>query len=830
MIDSLWKDLRYAAPGLRRNIGFAAVATFTIALGIGACTAIFSVVNAVLLRPLPYADAGRLVLIWGELRARNVKDWPFAPPDFRDLQQQSTVIFDAIAGMIPAGRVPIAGAGGEPEQIRVGGATANLFRVLGARIIAGRDFSADDATPLPAQPQQAAPPQVPVAAILSHSFWQRRYGGDTSILGKDIALGNGRARIVGILAPGFEMLFPPRVRVDSSPDMWTAARINFDTASRNNVVFRVIARLKPGVTMEQAQLQCDRVAADLRAQFPIKQTSGLYFHAVPMFDDLVGDVRPTILSIMGAVAFVLLIACANVANLLIVRASARSRELAVRAAIGASRADLIRQMLAESLVIAAFGTAIGLLLARGGIRLLITMGPSNLPRLDAVAMDRRVLLFAIAAGVVTAVMCGLVPALRAAGADVMEVLRAVGRSGGGLTGGRRLRSVVIVAEVALSLILLVGAGLMLRSVLALSRVAPGFDPNGVLTFILQPQARQPEQRAAFIQPVQQRILAIPGVAGASAVTPLPLDGQLINGRWGTEAALADPATFRQANFHIVIPGYFETMRTRLIAGRTFSAADNNVDQKTDLPRQIIIDDQLAALAFRGESAIGKRLLLRITTPEAEWYEVIGVVAHQRHSSLAVPGPEAIFIANGHFGHAAAGRWVVRSTADPMSIVPAVRAAVAAVDPRAPLAEVQPMTALVDTAMAPVRFTAALIAIFAAVAVVLAAVGLYGVLSTIVRQRTAEIGMRMVFGAPRTTIVQMIVGEGLRLSVIGMIVGFAGALALTRVIGSMLVGVTATDPPTFVAIGVLFMAIAAIASSLPARRAARLDPMTAIREE
>jgi putative ABC transport system permease protein len=457
------------------------------------------------------------------------------------------------------------------------------------------------------------------------------------------------------------------------------------------------------------------------------------------------------------------------------------------------------------------------------------MGPKDLPRLDAVAMDPIVTTFAVVAGLATAVLCGLVPALRASRADVMDVLRSVGRSGG-LRGGRRLRSGVVVAEVSLSFILLVGAGLMLRSVVALGRVEPGFDAKNVLTFLVQSQARQPEQRAAFMQQLRERLRAIPGVVDATAATPLPLDGGLINGRWGTEAAATDPSKYRQAAYHVVVPGYFETLRTRLLAGRTFTDADNNIDQKTDLPRQVIVDDALAALAFHGEPAVGKRLLLRITTPEAEWYEIIGVVAHQRHSSLAVQGPEAIFIPNGHFGHGFAGRWAVRTSGDPILVASAVRAAVAQVDPRAPLAEVQPMTAFVDKAMAPIRFTATLIGIFAAVAVVLAAVGLYGVLSTIVRQRTAEIGMRMVFGAPRASILNLVVGEGLRLSAAGMIVGLAGALAVTRVMGSMLVGVNPADPITFAAIVALFAAIAVAASWVPARRASRLDPMSAIREE
>jgi predicted permease len=836
-MDTLLKDLTYAVRGLRKNLGFSAVAAITIALGIGACTSIFSVVNAVLLRPLPYSHAQRLVTVWGELRNRNVRDWPFSPPDYRDLRQQSTELFEDMAGFIPAGRTPISDTGAEPEQIRVGGATPNFFRVLGARVQLGRDFIDDDAAPQPQPPNQgapvpdaAAPPRLPAIAIISHSLWMRRYGGDPTVIDKDVDLGGGRAHIVGVLAPDFEVLFPPRTNVERLTDMWTAARFNFETANRNNVAFRVVGRLKPGVTVQQAQTLVDRVAADLRKQFPIKETSGLYFHAEPMFEYLVGDVRPAILSLMGAVAFVLLIACANVANLLVVRAAGRSRELAVRAAIGAGRVQLVRQMLAESLVIAAVGTLGGVALARAGVQLLLALGPKDLPRLDAVAIDPRVLTFAVLAGLATALLCGIVPALRASRADVMEVLRSVGGRSAGLHGGRRLRHGVVVTEVALSFILLVGAGLMLRSFVALGRIDPGFDPNHVLTFALAPQARQPGERAAFMQQVRDRLMAIPGVTGVTAATPLPLDGQLVNGRWGTDAAVADPSKFRQATYHFVIPGYFEAMHTRLIEGRLFTDADNNIDQRTDLPRQVIIDDAVAALAFRGESAVGKRLFLRITTPEPAWYEVIGVVGHQRHASLAVPGPEAIFILNGHGGHGAAARWAVRTAGDPIDLVPAVRAAVAQIDPRAPLAEVQPMTAFVDKAMAPVRFTSTLIGIFAVIAVLLAAIGLYGVLSTIVRQRTAEIGMRMVFGAQRGTILQLIVGEGLRLSVAGIGLGLIAAAMVTRVMTTMLVGVTPTDPVTFLAIVVLFVGIAMLASWLPARRASRLDPMNALREE
>jgi len=830
---SLFKDLAYAVRGLRKNLGFAIVATITIALGVGACTAIFSVVNAVLLRPLPYADARRLVIVWGELRTRNVKDWPFAPPDYRDVKMQSTAVFEDLAGFIPAGRTPFSEQNGEPEQIQAGAATPNVFKVLGARILVGRDFTDDDATPqspAPAAGQGPAPPRLPAIAIISHGFWVRRFGGDPQVVGKSVDLGNGRAQIVGVLSPDFELLFPPRANVERVPDMWTAARINYETANRNNVSLRLIGRLEPGITVQQAQSEVDRIAADLRKTFPTKQTAGLHFNVVPMFEDIVSGVRPAILSLMAAVAFVLLIACANVANLLVVRASARSRELAVRAAIGASRWQLVRQMLADSLVIAAIGTALGLALARAGVRVLTMLGPKDLPRLDAVAIDPIVLTFAVLAGLTTAVLCGLVPALRASRADVMEVLRSVGGRAAGLRGGRGLRHGVVVAEVALSFILLIGAGLMLRSFVALGRVHPGFDPNKVLTFSLPAQFPQAAQRAAFKQQVRERVLAIPGVQAVTAALPLPLDGGLINGRWGTDAAVTDPTKFRQANFHIVMPGYFETLRTRLIAGRTFTEADNNVDQQTNQPKQIVIDDAVAARAFPNESAVGKRLLARITTPEAEWFEVIGVVAHLRHSSLAVDGPEGIFFVDGYVGHGSASRWAVRTMGDPNQLATAVRAAVQQINPRAALADVQPMSAFVDKAMAPIRFTTTLIGIFAVVAVLLAAIGLYGVLATIVRQRTAEIGMRMVFGAPRGSILNLIVGEGIKLSAAGIVIGLVAAAMVTRVMTSMLVSVSPTDPPTFAAIVLLFVVIAIVASWIPAHRAARLDPMVALRED
>jgi putative ABC transport system permease protein len=586
----------------------------------------------------------------------------------------------------------------------------------------------------------------------------------------------------------------------------------------------VIGRLKTGVTLHQAQSQVARIAADLNHRFPIKATAGMQFRLEPMQQDLVADVRPVILALMCAVIFLLLIACANVANLLLVRASWRQRELAVRAALGGSPWRLVRQMLAESLVIAAAGAMVGLVLASLGIKLLIAIGPPNLPRMDSIDIDPVVLAFAILAALLAAAIFGIVPALRAARPNLMDTLRASGRTAG-LSAGSLLRNAVVIAEVALSFVLLIGSGLMLRSLIALQRTDPGYDAHGILTFFLPVNGNQATQRAAFVRQLRERLSALPGVQSVSAASPLPLEGGPNNGRWGTEEALIDPGKFHQADFHIVLPGYFETLRTRLIAGRTFTDADNLPDRKL-----IVVDQKLAAIAFPGRSAIGRRILARVTTPEAEWFEIIGVVAHQRNASLAREGPETIFFTDAYAGSGNVTRWIIRVPGDPTRLAPAVRAEVARIDPHLAVAEMQPMEAFVERAQAQTRFALVLIGVFAGIAALLAAVGLYGVLSAAVRQRTAEIGVRMALGAAPSTIFQLMVGQGLRLSAAGIAVGLFAAFGLTRVMISLLVGVAPTDPATFVAMAALFFLIAAIASWLPARRAAALDPTTALREE
>ena len=825
-------DLVFAARTFRKKPAFAITAIATLALGIGSTTAIFSVVNAVLLEPLPYSAPDRLVHVWHDLRTRNVTRFPWAPADFHDLRTQATM-FSEVAALTTGRQVLVPeGGAGEAEVVRTGNATPNIFRLLGARIVQGSDFTDADGTPLPAaagdgegQAPAANPPPPPPRAILSHEFWQRKFGANPSVVGTVVALGQQRIEVVGVLAPGFEMLFPPGVNIERAPDVWTPIRVDFAAGSRVNVASRVIGRLRDGVTIAQAQEEVDAIAADLRRRFAIKQTAGFHLRLEPMHQDLVADVQPVILTLMGAVCFVMLIACANVANLLLVRAAARERELAVRAALGGSRLRLIRQLLAESLLLAGLAASAGVLLARFGIDLLIALGPDSLPRMDRVIIDPTVIAFTAAAALVSAVIFGLVPALRASRPDVMDLLRRAGRTTN-LASGHWFRNAIVVLEVALAFVLLVGSGLMVRSFIALQRAQPGYDPNGVLTFLV-PNLPIPDDQArqAFVRDLRGRLEALPGVTGVTAANPLPLDPRESLARYGTEEALVDPTKFGQATVHFVQPGYFDVMRTRTVEGRTFTEADNRAEM-----HEVVIDRVLAAKLFPAQSALGRTVLLRVRTPEPERFKVIGVVEHQRHASLARDGREALFLPEGYVGFGAANRWVVRTNADPASLSASVRAAVTAANPRVGVIDVQPLLAFVGRAQAQTRFALVLIGVFAGIALVLAAVGLYSVLSTTVRQRQAEIGVRMAFGAEHGRIFRMMVLQGLKLSAAGLACGVAAALILTNVIQSMLVGVEPTDPATFGAMALGFLLIAAIACGVPALRAARLDPMVALRDE
>jgi putative ABC transport system permease protein len=827
-----FRDLAFAGRTLRKSPVFTLTAVLTIALGVGASTAIFSVTNAVLLRPLPYKDPDRLVIAASDMRNRNVRDFPFSNEDFIDLRDGTKDAFQDLAGVFTFRNILLK-EDGTPEQVRSAVVTTNFFRVVGAKIVLGRDFTDADGIPQPApppgvaQPGVPAPPPLPIMAVLSYEYFQRRYGLNPGALGQVmITTGPFRPQIVGVLAPGFQLYFPSAANVEPVPEVWIANRLGYDNANRNGVSIHAVGRLKDGVPLERAQAAADNVAAEARKNFLIERTAGYAIRVEPMRQHLVWEVRPAILALMGAVIFLLLIACANVANLLLVRASLRERELAVRAAIGASWWQLARQMLAEAFLLAAIGAMGGLALAWLGIHELLVIAPENLPRLDTIRIDSVVLAFTVVAGLVAAAIFGLASAWRAARPDVMNVLRGTSRNEG-LASGGPLRMLVVVVEVALSFVLLIGSGLMFRSFLELQRIDPGFDPHGLLTFQVLGNrgGNKPEERTAFMHQIQERLRAITGVQSVAASFPFPLAGGFSPIRWGTEEALSDPGKFQAVDFQIVLPGYFESMRTPLIAGRTFTDADNVPGRNL-----VVIDQQLADKAFPHQLAVGKRILIRIRTPEAEWVDVIGVVAHQRDESLADRGREQVYFTDAFVGSGAARQWAIRTAGDPSKYGSDVRAAVKAVDSHLLITEMQPVETLLESAQAGTRFSLLLIGVFAVIAALLAGVGLYGVLSTVVRQRTAEIGVRMTLGAGPSQIFKLVVGQGLRLTAIGVAAGLIAAFALTRAMTTMLVGVKATDPATFATMAVVFLLIAAAASWLPAWRAASLDPTTALREE
>jgi len=816
------RDFVYAARTLRSSPAFAVAAVLTLALGIGASTAIFSVADAVLLRPLPYKDPGRLVYACNDLKTRNVSDHLWSGPNYIDLRNQARESLEEVAA-VNTGRSTFNRDDGTPEEEVWAQVSANFFRTLGARVILGRDFLDSDAQT--AVGDGAAPPvQLPIYAIASQEFFQRRFGGNPAALGKPVAK-NGPI-LVGVLERDVELLFRPDNNVERKPDLWMAMRLQYSESVRTGLFLRVIARLRPGVTLQRAQSQADAVAEQIRNIDVTYRGANLQFRLEPMQPYLVSSERPAILALMGAVIFLLLIACSNVANLFLVRASLRERDLAVRTAMGASWWRVARQMLAEALLVSAIGSVLGFALAWIGIRQLVAIAPANLPRLDATHVDPAVLIFSMGAGLLAAVLFGLAPALRAARPDVAQVLRASGRTAG-LSGGAILRNAVVVSEVALCFVLLVGSGLMFRSFLALQRINPGFDPHGVLTFRTMggKPARTVDERAAAVRQMQAALAAIPGVVSVTAANVLPLSGLFFPNRWGKEDALNDFGKFQSADMQLVLPGYFETMRTPLLAGRVFDESDNNPQV-----RRMIIDEALAAKAFPNGGAVGQRILSRIDTPTNVWYQIVGVVAHQRLSSLAEPGREQMYITDGDWNHQAVQGWAVRTRGEPAKYAAVVRSEMAKLDRSMLLIDVETMDSIVERAQTSTRFSLLLIAAFAAIAALLAGVGLYGVLSTVVRQRTAEIGVRMALGAAPAGIFGLMIGYGLRLSAVGVAAGLAAALLLTQAMTTMLIGIKPTDPVTFAAMAALFLLIAGVAAWIPARRAAALDPSSALRQE
>ena len=820
---SVLPDIVPALRSLGRSPAYAVSAVVILALGIGATAATFSVLNGVLLRPLRYGDPDRLVFVMSDLRARSVEDFPLSEADFIDIRTNTTDAFEDVAAVL-TGRGAVPQQDGSLAEIRWARVTPNFFRLMGARMVLGRDFVESDARPIyeRANSGTTAPLEPSRGTIVSYEYWQRRFGGDPSVLGRDLpGTAPGSAQIVGVLAPGFELLFPPEANIERAPDHWIATRPAYDSANRNAVSLRAIGRLKNGVMLTDAQASLDRVALDLRRKSNVWETAGYHLRPAPMQAHLVRAARPTIVVLTSAAIVLLLIACANLTNLFLVRMSARARELAIRRALGARMWRLISPVLNEALIIAVVSAVIGLALAWLTGQQLRLLTPAMVPRLDEISVDGRVLFLTVCATAGVTAVIGLVSAWHVGRARFADVLRAGSRMPGPAIS--RLRSGVVVVAVALSFVLLTGSGLMVRSFLELQRIDPQFDPGGVLTFQLLGSrgGDQPQQRGAFMASIKSSLLAIQGVRQATASTPFPLAGGFNATRWGTEAALADPSRLQSADFQTVLPGYFETLRTPLLEGRTFTDTDNAPGRNV-----VVIDRLLAAKAFPNESAIGKRLVVRPNVLA----EVIGVVEHQRAVSLTEPGREQIYFTDGFMGHGVVSRWAIRADGDPASYADAVRTAIAAHGARAVVTDVRTMGSLVEAAQSTTRFSLLVIGAFGVFAGLLAAVGLSGVLSTVVQQRTAEIGVRMALGAAPLRIARLVVGHGLLLSAVGVTVGLIAAPALTGAMASMLVGVQPTDALTTTVVVLLFAALVTASTWWPARRAANLDPIRALREE
>jgi putative ABC transport system permease protein len=832
VIQDLVRDLKYAIRSFARRPLFTGVILLTLALGIGSNVAIFSVANAVLFRALPFKEPGQLAFVWTRLPATNVARSLVSGPDFKDYQSQTT----QFAGFAGAVAIPGTLTGdGPPERITNAYVTWNLLSLLGVEPLLGRTHVAEDAFVIdPKQFGNPNPDLPPGKVVLSYGLWQRRFGGDPSVIGRTVLMDGWGSQVVGVLPRDFRIYLPADAAMPTNIDAWGVLPSNIGDFEREAAWLTVVARLKDGVSLAQAQTEMDGLAKRLRETYQFHATQKLQIVVGGMHRDIVEHARPALLALLGAVGFVLLIACANIANLLLVRASERGREIAVRAAMGSGRGRIVVQMLTESVVLGAAGTVLGLLLAWQGIRVIKALSPANLPRIESVSLDGGTFAFAAAVAVVAAILFGLAPAIRAVGGNLADGLRDRGTDTGGAR-GNKLRTVLVVSEVMLSLVLLIGAGLMVRSFAAIHKVDPGFDPKNAVTFTAPlPFIKylKTQSRATFVNQLADRLATIPGVASVGGVTPLPLAGgeQYAVGSYGRIGEADDVYRANKADYKAVLPGYFEAMKIGLVSGRTLLRSDNE-DEALDVA---VVDQKFAARLFGRENPLGAQILVDHFNEQTFSLErlpvtIVGVVANVRSTSLAAESRETIYLPY-VFQSFLPLTFVVRTATDPASLTPQIRAAVAALDPDVPVADLATLESWVTEAMAQTRFLLALTGTFAGLALVLAALGLYGVISYSARQRTREIGVRVALGASDRDIRRLILGHGMVMAAVGIGLGLAASVALTRVVTSYLVGVTPTDPVTFAAVPVLLLGVAALASYLPARRAAALDPLRALREE
>ncbi|MEX2179564.1 MAG: ABC transporter permease [Gemmatimonadaceae bacterium] len=810
MLSSIVQDIRYALRGMRRSPGFTFTVLATLALGIGASVATFSAVHGVLLKPLPFRDPATLVRVDHVAPYQTVSE-----PEFADYRRDARSLTRLAAFSFAPAMLAADGAGGEPERLRTVLVSDGFFQTLGAPMLLGRTFTAEEERR-----------GVPLVVVISHGLWMRRFGGDSSVVGRQIVLNDYTRTVVGVLAPGAE--FP-----SSEFAAWRPLRLNYDSLwTRNNHYLTVIGRLADGATVEQATTEVRALALRMTRDFPETYMAGepLIAHVAPLASVTVAEVRPYLVTLFAAVLFVLLIACVNVANLLLARGEARRKELAIRSAMGASAYRVARQAFTESLLFAVVGGAAGVMLAAAGVRTLRAFVPANVPRGGEIVIDPSVLFFALVITLATGLLFGMMPAMRSTRHDSADTLKEGGKtSHSGARGLGRLRRALVVSEVALSVVTLAGAGLMLRSLWNLRDIDLGFRPENVLAISVNPPVSytQPQSLALYRRLVAEA-RALPGVIGAAAVEELPIaDGLsgwsiLIDGAPMTTVANS-PAAAPQK----VTAGYFEVMRIPLVRGRVFEESDNE-----SAPPVAVVNETMAKQMWPNRDAVGGTV--KMLNETAPWATVVGVVRDVRARGFLDPVEPMMYFPQAQAGRSAyytpSRMWlVVRTAGDPASLAPRLRGIVRAAEPLAAIARLETMDQVVSASVAARRFATALIAGFAGVALVLAGIGIFGVISYSVSQRHFEIGLRLALGATPGAVVRQVLGEGMRTAALGAVVGLAAALGTTRLLSAMFVGVTATDPATLAIVTALLVLVALAASWLPARRASAVDPLGAIRD-
>ena len=790
-MNTLWQDLRYGARTLLKNPGFSLIAVITLAFGIGANSAVFSVVHAVLLKPLPYKDAERIVV------AR------VSPPDFRDLKE-STQVFDQLA--VWASNLYNVTINGETNQVRGAIVSPEFLPMLGQPALGRFWRPEEDAQHL---------------AVISHDYWQSAFGGAADVIGKTIGLYGKPHTIIGVAPQAFQ--YPSRDFKIWNTMGAAMAEAPGQMENRQFRIFRAVGHLKPGAGAAQMQAEMEALSERLQRQYP-DTNSGVRINFSPLYDLIVGDVRRALWALLATVGLVLLIACANVANLTLSRMASRDREIAIRAALGAGRWRVARQLITESLLLAAIGGSLGLALAAWGLDALVAFNPADIPRLTGVRVNAQALLFTLSASVATALIFGLVPAWQATRGDLNQTLRDGGRGAAGNVRSSRLRAALVSAEVALSVVVLVGAGLLIKSFNRLLNVEAGFRAENLLTLNLpMVEFKDPQRRANLASEVIARVAQIPGVQAVGGGTALPP----LNAQRATRFAvqgLSNEGGLRTSYFIAVTPDYFRALGTPMTEGSDFTPLDTEASHKV-----VVINRTMARALFPNESAVGKRLQLVNSEHSNEWREIVGVVGDVRYSGLDDPGEAAIYtpFAQTPF------QWsnlMIRASVPPETLVQSVRAAVASVNSSLQPANFRTMDQLVSDSVAQPRFNTVLLAAFAALALALAAVGIYGVIAYSVTQRTPEIGVRVALGARSRNVVSLVLKQGMTPVFIGALIGLGGAWALTRLISGLLFEVSATDPATFAAVALLLMTIALLACYIPARRATKIDPLVALRCE